>query len=146
MTRNERSDAGSGRPRGAPLGRMLLMGGALVAMAVALVSLMPPRSQPIPDALIGVWTTDAPTYAGRPFEIDRQTILFRMGDGPYDYSIHPIRRVTSAAEGRTTHYLVEYVHHGKPFEFAFDYQPGSEATIRLDNQHDYVWTKTAASP
>jgi len=146
MTHNERSDAGSGRARGAPLGRVLLMGGALVAMAVALVSLMPPRSQPIPDALIGVWTTNAPAYAGRPFEIDRQTILFRMGDGPYDYSIHPIRRVTSEVEGQTTHYRVEYVHHGKPFEFAFNYLQGSEAAIRLDNQRDFVWKKTPALP
>jgi hypothetical protein len=129
-----------------PWGRVLIIAAAVVVMGVAAFRLMPPPTEDIPEALIGVWESDAPAYAGRPFEIEERTVLFRTGDGPYEYSIHPIRRVVSQADGPNTRYQVEYVNHGKPYEFVFTYVPGPEAAIRLEHQGDLVWKKTQAFP
>ena len=134
------------RKRTRSWGRVLIVAAAIAAMGIAAFKLMPPATENIPAALIGVWESDAPAYAGRPFEIEERTLLFRTGEGPYEYSIHPIRRVLSEADGPNTRYHVEYVNHGKPFEFVFTYVPGPEATIRLEHQSDQAWKKTGAFP
>jgi len=132
------------RTRTRSWGRVLIIAAAVAAMGIAAFKLMPPPTEDIPDALIGVWESDAPAYAGRPFEIEERTLLFRTGEGPYEYSIHPIRRVLSEADGSNTRYHVEYVNHGKPFEFVFTYMPGPAPSIRLEHQRDLVWKKTEA--
>jgi len=129
-----------------PWSRVLIIAAAVVALVTAAVRLMPPPTEDIPEALIGVWESDAAAYAGRPFEIEERTLLFRTGEGPYEYSIHPIRRVVSEEDGSNMRYQVVYVNHGKPFEFIFTYVPGPEATIRLAHQSDQVWKKTRAFP
>jgi len=151
MRRNDPEHRGNGpaatsRSSTTSRGRVLIIAAAVVAMGVAAFRLMPPPTEDIPEALIGVWESDAPAYAGRPFEIEERTLLFRTGDGPYEYSIHPIRRVLSEEDGMHTRYLVEYVNRGKPFEFVFTYAPGPEATIRLAHQGDHVWKKARALP
>ncbi len=138
--------AATSRPSTTSRGRVLIIAAAVVAMAVAAFRLMPPPTEDIPETLIGVWESDAPAYAGRPFEIEARTLLFRTGDGPYEYSIHPIRRVMSEEDGPNMRYQVVYVNHGKPFEFVFTYVPGPDATIRLEHQSDQVWKKTQAFP
>jgi hypothetical protein len=113
----------------------------MVAIAAAAVEFWPRGSEEIPDALVGVWRTSAPSHAARPFEIDKRTLLFRTGDGPYDYSIHPIRRVEAVEDGSSTRYLVEYANSGESFEFAFSYTASPEEVIHLGHQTDLVWKK-----
>lgn len=131
--------------RVARLGRTFLSILALVAIAAAAIEFWPRPSGEIPDELVGVWRTTAPSHATRPFEIDKRTLLFRTGDGPYDYSIHPIRRVDVTQHGRETHYRVEYANNGKGFEFAFSYTAHPEEVIHLANQKDLVWKKAGVA-
>ena len=126
-------------------GRLLLLVAAMVAIGAAAIEFRPRDSGEIPDALVGVWRTTAPSHARHPFEIDKRTLLFRTGDGPYDYSIHPIRRVEAVRDGASTRYRVEYANNGKSFEFAFSYSASPEEVIHLANQEDLVWKKAGAA-
>ncbi len=118
---------------------------ATVAITAAAIEFRPRGSEEIPDTLVGVWRTSAPSHATRPFEIDKRTLLFRTGDGPYDYSIHPIRRVEAVQHGASTHYRVEYANTGKSFEFAFSYTASPEEVIHRANQTDLVWKKAGVA-
>jgi hypothetical protein len=125
--------------------RVLLLVLAMAAIGAAAIEFWPRSSGEIPDELVGVWRTSAPSHATRPFEIDKRTLLFRTGDGPYDYSIHPIRRVEAVEHGASTHYWVEYANHGEGFEFAFSYTASPEEVIQLANQKDLIWKKAGAT-
>jgi hypothetical protein len=98
------------------------------------------ETTPIPDALVGVWTTAAPKYSGRYFEISKQAVGFGTGD--YNVDAYPIVGVETAPKNNRTFYLFSLrTPEGDPYRFAFYYEPTDGGKIQLENQTKITWMK-----
>jgi len=96
----------------------------------------------VPDDLIGVWETAAPTYADRFFEIRTDEIIFGTGEEKFDtYPITKIKIEKDRGEQGTL-YVIWYKNiEGQEYKFSFYYDPANQGTIRFKNQQEMVWTK-----
>ena len=105
------------------------------------------RKTTVPDDLIGVWETTAPTYADRFFEIKTDEIIFGTVEEKFDtYPITKIK-IEKDREGQGTLYIICYKNiAGQEYKFSFYYDPANQGTIRFKNQKEMVWTKKPLSP
>lgn len=101
----------------------------------------------VPDDLIGVWKTTAPTYADRFFEIKTDEVIFGTGEEKFDtYPITKIK-IEKNREEHGTLYIICYKNTaGQEYKFSFYYDPANQGTIRFKNQKEMVWTKKPRSP
>jgi hypothetical protein len=100
------------------------------------------RKTTVPEDLIGVWETAAPTYADRFFEIRTDEIIFGTGEGKFD--TYPItkKKIEKDREEQGTLYIICYKNiEGQEYKFSFYYDPANQGTIRFKNQQEMVWTK-----
>jgi hypothetical protein len=84
-----------------------------------------------PPALLGTWTTAAPKYSDRSFEISPTTLILHTGPGENDFTVHAIERVEAARRGDSTLYTLH----------SFYYASGPPASIRLPGQPDIIWRR-----
>ena len=100
----------------------------------------------VPDDLIGVWETTAPTYADRFFEIKTDEVIFGTGEGKFDtYPITKVKMEKNREEQKTL-YIIFYKNTARQeYKFSFHYDP-NQGTIRFKNQKQMVWTKKPLSP
>jgi hypothetical protein len=105
------------------------------------------RKTTVPDDLIGVWETTAPTYADRFFEIKTDEVIFGTGEERFDtYPITKIK-IEKDREEQKTLYIICYKNMaGQEYKFSFYYDPANQGTIRFKNQREMVWTKKPLSP
>lgn len=132
--------AGWRRRRRVVLGVILgvLLAGAAV-QAFSRTGLFP-RGHQLPDELVGVWSTSAPRYADRAFQITKTSIAF--GTGGHSYSVYPIRTVAVVRDSAATLYTIDYTTpEDQVAEFSFYYVPRREGEIRFKNQRQLVWRK-----
>jgi hypothetical protein len=101
----------------------------------------------VPDDLIGVWETTAPTYADRFFEIKTDEVIFGTGEGKFDtYPITKVKMEKNREEQKTL-YIIFYKNTARQeYKFSFYYDPANQGTIRFKNQKQMVWTKKPLSP
>src|SRR4030042_3127838 len=96
----------------------------------------------VPEDLIGVWETAAPTYADRFFEIRINEIIFGTGEEKFDtYPITKIKTEKESEEQEMLYILCYKNIEGQEYKFSFYYDPANQGTIRLKNQQEMVWTK-----
>lgn len=113
--------------------------GALLAGAVWKTGLLSPGRE-IADGLVGVWTTTAPAYADRTFEITKTLITFDSGG--QRYSVNSIRKVAVVQDPVGALYTIDYTTpDDQVAELSFWYVQGREDMIRFKNQQHLVWTK-----
>jgi hypothetical protein len=105
------------------------------------------RKTTVPEDLIGVWRTMAPTYADRFFEIRRDEIIFGTGEEKFDtYSITKIK-IEKNREEQGTLYIICYKNiEGQEYKFFFYYDPANQGTIKFKNQKEMVWMKNLPPP
>jgi hypothetical protein len=98
---------------------------------------------PTPRVLYGAWTTTAPKYVDRGFEIWAATVVFRTGPGANDFTIHALQGVDVAERGDSALYTLHFLTRGEPDALSLYYAPGPPARIRLTGQPDIVWSRAA---
>ena len=100
----------------------------------------------IPEDLIGVWKTTAPTYADRFFKIKTDEVVFGTGEETFDtYPITKIKTEKDPREQGTFYTLYYRSIEGQEYKFSFYYYPENHGTIRFKNQNEMAWTKEGAS-
>jgi len=105
------------------------------------------RKTTVPDDLIGVWETTAPTYADRFFEIKTDEIIFGTVEGSFDtYPITKIKIEKDPVEQKTLYIICYKNTAGQEYKFSFYYDPANQGTIRFKNQQEMVWAKKPLSP
>ncbi len=92
----------------------------------------------------GVWTTDAPAYAGRALKLTHSVVVFDAG--PLGYDVHSVLEVESHdVGGGATAYTVYYrASEGFKDKFVFTYRPEPHPMLRLSHR-DEIWTRSNAS-
>ena len=104
------------------------------------------KNTTIPEDLIGVWKTMAPTYVDRSFEIKTDEVIFGTGEETFD--TYPITKIKSEKDPREqgTLYTLYYKNiEGQEYGFSFYYDPANHGIIRFKNQKEMVWTKEEAN-
>lgn len=101
----------------------------------------------VPPELIGVWGTTDPRYEGRTFEFTTGSVIFQTGNGPFDFTAHPIQDISIVPDGNRLDYVVEYgTIDAGAFEFSFSYLPDGQGMIRFMNQPEMIWTPVEPDP
>ncbi len=101
----------------------------------------------VPEDLIGVWETTAPTYADRPFEIKTDEVIFGTGEGKFDtYPITKIKIEKDPTEQKTLYIICYKNIEGQEYKFSFYCDPANQGMIRFKNQKEMVWTKKTLFP
>ena len=98
---------------------------------------------PVPDELLGTWTTDNERYADRALQFTESSILFHTGPGKFElagFGIVDIQ-VEELDNGRRT-YDVGYAEETGVTRFELDYEPIREI-VQLKNQPLVIWTRQA---
>ena len=120
----------------------------LLAAALALSGCSVLREEVVvPEELLGTWGTTDERYAGRTFEFTAGSVIFQTGDGPFDFTAHPIQKISIEQNGPITNYDVEYgtIEAGE-FSFIFSYLPQDQGMIRFSNQPQMIWTQVEGNP
>jgi hypothetical protein len=113
----------------------------LVGLAVACaLAACRSRETTVPDGLIGVWTTEAPKYQDRFFDLRSDKVLFGTGNGNSDSN--PIVAIETAEEDGHLLCNIDYLgSEGQEYTFSFYYDPANGGVINLKNQLEIDWQK-----
>ena len=102
---------------------------------------------PVPENLLGVWRTAAPTYADRFFEIKTNEIIFGTGEEKFDtYPITKIKIEKDPKEQGTLYIICYQNVERQEYKFSFYYDQTNQGTIRFKNQKKMVWSKNLSPP
>ena len=104
-----------------------------------------PKPLEVPEELIGYWTTDAPKYADRFFELraDR-TAVFGLGGSNKDISA--IVGIETVREGSVLIYHISHLSaSGEVYVFSVSYHLERPGYLRFVNQPYIVWRKRSES-
>ena len=115
----------------------------LVAVGIVLVTLsLLPRDKTVPDELVGVWRTDAPSHADRGFEIQKTHVRFQIDDTVW--TTHEIVEVERDDGDSGVSYVIHHDAEGEEAHFAFVYFETPEPMIQFTNQRYMDWHKVEA--
>ncbi len=124
---------------------LLLLATALVISGCGALTLM--EDVTVPSELIGIWGTTDERYAGRTFEFTTGSVIFQTGDGPFDFTAHPIQEISVEQARDRLDYNVEYATiEAGSFDFSFSYLPQDGGLIRFANQPQITWRQTDSVP
>lgn len=93
----------------------------------------------VPHELVGTWTTTAPQYSNRTFEIDVKTVDFGMGKAGTSTGF--ITDIRSTRDGSGTLYTIWYRLDGSSNQVSFHYNEKGDHTIRFLHQEQIAWVK-----
>jgi hypothetical protein len=99
---------------------------------------------PVPEYLIGAWSTSAATHVGSTMELTKELVTFRGKDDTVVTG--RIVNFTTVQEKSAKFYRISYVNQDKN-EYQLDviYDPADGGTLSFKNQPGLVWTRTGAS-
>ena len=100
-----------------------------------------PPLEEVPAEVIGLWTTTAPRYADRAFEITSETVYLHQGGDLFaTYGI--LRSRITMHEDQEPIYSLEY-RDDSADEYSWEFYVSSEegGTIRFTNQEVIVWRR-----
>jgi hypothetical protein len=100
---------------------------------------VPEREISLPDELVGLWKTSAPSYADRYFEFTKKMLIFKVGKE--EIGIHEIKDIEKFGDGKETRYTVTYMSLGDKYKFSFSYDPANDGMIALSNRTGIQWTR-----
>ena len=111
-----------------------------VIVAVTIIMLHFKKNRDIPLNLIGKWTTSAPRYQDRFFEIAKETLTYGLGGDKID--VYHISSIEESLEGNNRLYTINCKNtDGLKFTQSFYYHPGNGGSIQLKNQEHIEWRK-----
>jgi hypothetical protein len=112
-----------------------------VIVAVTIIMLHFKKNRDIPLNLIGKWTTSAPRYQDRFFEIAKETLTYGLGGDKID--VYLISSIEESLEGNNRLYTINYKNtDGLKFTQSFYYHPENGGSIQLKHQEHIEWRKT----
>ena len=112
-----------------------------LTVSAAQVACMEEPGIVVPDELVGTWTTPAPKYSDRGFEIWTDAIVFYTGTAMEDFTVHGIRELIAEPVGDRTEYTIEYrSKEGALATMAFDLD-SSDGLLRFKNQQLVEWQR-----
>ena len=113
---------------------------ALILIGASIFVFYPGKNTDIPLNLIGKWTTSAPRYQDRFFEITKETLIYGLGGGKID--VYFISSMEESLEGNNILYTINYKNtDGLEFTRSFYYHPENEGAIQFKHQEHIKWTK-----
>jgi hypothetical protein len=121
---------------------------SLICAALITVSFSPacegPR-EPIPEELLGTWTTDNERYADRALQFTKYAVVFHTGPGEFELAGFGVDdfRVTEREDGHRD-YDIGYAEGTGITRLEFVYEPSAK-TIQLPNQPLTFWTRQSAT-
>ena len=111
-----------------------------IAILVAFLLFFPWKPTPLPDELVGVWTTSHPEYADRYLDLTKATIIFGTGKESVDTNF--ISNVEKTSQDKTILYTIHFHRVAGPEDkVSFYYDLGEAAIIRFKNQKHIEWKK-----
>ena len=116
----------------------LLAAAAGILIVGAVMAARSDGSDPLPDAVMGVWESTSERYADRSFNLQADQVIFQQGKGKY--TTHPITGLKAYPEDGGTLYVLKYDIGETEFDFSFVHQP-EEDLIRFKNQQQVKWYK-----
>ncbi len=118
----------------------------MIICLTVLSACQPAGKMAVPEELIGVWETTAPTYADRFFEIKTDEVIFSTGEETFDtYPISKMKIDKDRKEQKPL-YVICYKNTARQeYKFSFYYNPANQGTIRFKNQREMVWTRKPLS-
>jgi hypothetical protein len=122
---------------------------ALSPVAVALVAWsgwrqLSGETMPLPAQ--GLWATDDGRYKGRSFWLNAENVAFQNGSLASQFTVHPIKRVSTRQAADTLLLSVDYETGGKRATLALAFVDGPSAEMRLVNQPRVRWTRAGNAP
>jgi hypothetical protein len=97
------------------------------------------RSDVIPAEVLGTWTTSAPNYADRAFEIRSDTLVLHIGAS--DSTVHEIRHVDIDDLDGPLLLELEYAEDSGSNNFSFYFDPADGGVITFKNQRSMKWRR-----
>ncbi len=116
----------------------LLAAAAAILIVSGVMAAMPKSSDPLPDALMGVWESTSERYSDRSFELQVDLVTFQQGVD--EFTTHPITGLEATPEDGGTIYVLRYDIGETEYDFSFVHQP-DEGLIRFKNQPQIKWYK-----
>ena len=111
-----------------------------VIVAVTIIMLHFKKNRDIPLNLIGKWTTSAPRYQDRFFEIAKETLTYGLGGDKED--VYFISSIKESPEGNNMLYTISYKNtEGLEFTRSFYYHPENGGAIQFKHQEHIEWRK-----
>ena len=98
------------------------------------------RTKSLPSNLLGVWTTDSPTYMDRYLRLDKEFIAFGIGPG----KAPTIQRITSISvhrKGNRAVYTIRGTDVDGEHEIVFLHDIAEPNALRISNQRNVIWKK-----
>ena len=113
---------------------------ALILIGASIFVFYPGKNTDIPLNLIGKWTTSAPRYQDRFFEITKETLIYGLGGEKID--VYLISSIEESLEGNNRLYTINYKNtDGLKFTQSFYYHPENGGSIQLKHQEHIEWRK-----
>jgi len=114
---------------------------ALILIGASIFVFYPGKNMNIPLNLIGKWTTSAPRYQDRFFEITKETLIYGLGGEKID--VYLISSIEESLEKNNRLYTINYKNtDGLKFTQSFYYHPENGGSIQLKHQEHIEWRKT----
>ncbi len=118
----------------------------MIICLTVLSACQPAGKMAVPEELIGVWETTAPTYADRFFEIKTDEVIFSTGEETFDtYPISKMKIDKDRKEQKPLYVICYKNPAGQEYKFSFYYDPANQGTIRFKNQREMVWMRKPLS-
>ena len=112
----------------------------LVFLALALPACAKKTYKEVPDELLGVWRTPAPRYAGRFFELKKNSITIGTGESTSETFV--VTKTEMLPEGDEKLYCVYFMGtDGDTQQWAFYLPATGKSSLRLKNQKSILWNK-----
>lgn len=149
--KRKKRPAKGGAESAGPKFRLPLVALARVLAPVAIASLAYAGYQrwsgePLPQPVVGTWSTTDGRYAGRSFWLNPTAVAFQNGNATDQFSIHPIRRVKTRSVADTLYLSIDYEQEGQPITLSLAYHEARGPVLRLVNQPAIRWTRTGDAP
>ena len=113
---------------------------ALILIGASIFVFFPKKNTDFSKDLIGKWTTSAPRYQDRFFEITKETLIYGLGGDKEDAYL--ISSIEESLEGNNRLYTINCKNtDGLKFTQSFYYHPGNGGSIQLKNQEHIEWRK-----
>jgi hypothetical protein len=114
---------------------------ALILIGASMFVFFPKKNTDFSKDLIGKWTTSAPRYQDRFFEITKETLIYGLGGDKID--VYLISSIEESLEGNNRLYTINYKNtDGLKFTQSFYYHPENGGSIQLKHQEHIEWRKT----